>query len=206
MPNTIDVTERIANLIDPVLLDMGYERVRVLVNGSNRPVLQIMAERLDGRGMTVDDCADISRMLSPVLDVADPISSAYRLEVSSAGIDRPLTRLKDFQDWAGHEVRLEVRMPVKYRKRFAGILKGLSENGENVLVEGDFGLAELPWPLVQKARLVLTDALIADTIARQVAAGGASSGALAEGGDFFADDADSDDADSDDFQPTTVTQ
>jgi ribosome maturation factor RimP len=197
----MDVTERIANLIDPVLLDMGYERVRVLVNGSNRPVLQIMAERLDGRGMTVDDCADISRMLSPVLDVADPISSAYRLEVSSAGIDRPLTRLKDFQDWAGHEVRLEVRMPVKDRKRFAGILKGLSENGENVLVEGDFGLAELPWPLVQKARLVLTDALIADTIARQVAAGGASSGALAEGGDFFADD-----ADSDDFQPTTVTQ
>lgn len=202
----MDVTERIAHLIDPVLQDLGYERVRVLVNGSNRPVLQIMAERLDGRGMTVDDCADISRALSPVLDVADPISSAYRLEISSAGIDRPLTRLKDFRDWAGHEVRLEVRMPVKDRKRFAGILKGVSDDGEYVLVEADTGLAELPWPLVQKARLVLTDALIEDTLARQAAAGGASSGALAEGGDFFADDELSDDEAETETTSDTETQ
>lgn len=177
----MDLNEKIAGLIDPVLADLGYERVRVQLSGSNRPVLQIMAERADGRGMTVDDCADISRALSPVLDVADPISAAYRLEISSPGIDRPLTRVKDYQDWAGHEARLETKIPVNDRKRFSGILKGLSEDGANVGIEGDFGLAEIPVALVQKARLVLTDALIEDTLARQAAAGGTSSDAMAEG-------------------------
>lgn len=177
----VDLQDRVAQIIDPVLADLGYERVRIQFSGSARPVLQIMAERTDGRGMTVDDCADISRALSPVLDVADPISSAYRLEISSPGIDRPLTRGKDFSHWAGHEARLETKIPVNDRKRYSGVLKGLTDDAQHVVIEGDFGQAEIPLALVSKARLVLTDALIQDTLARQAAAGGTSSDAMAEG-------------------------
>jgi len=138
---------------------MGYEIVRVHLSGGQRPVLQVMAERADGAPMTVDDCADISRTVSALLDVEDPIQGAYSLEVSSPGIDRPLTRLKDFERYAGFEARVETRGPIDGRRRFRGVLKGVA--GETVRLEVEGGLAELPFDGILRAKLVLTDALIA---------------------------------------------
>ncbi len=139
---------------------MGYEIVRVQLSGGRRPVLQIMAERVDGAPMTVDDCADISRTVSALLDVEDPISGAYHLEVSSPGIDRPLTRLKDFERYAGFEARIETKALIDGRRRFKGVLKGTA--GETVRVEIEGGaLAELPFGGILRAKLVLSDALIA---------------------------------------------
>ncbi len=139
---------------------MGYEIVRVQLSGGRRPVLQVMAERVDGAAMTVDDCADISRTVSALLDVEDPISGAYHLEVSSPGIDRPLTRLKDFERYAGFEARIETKALIDGRRRFKGVLKGIA--GERVRVETEDGaVAELPFGGILRAKLVLTDALIA---------------------------------------------
>ena len=109
----MDLEERISVLVAPSLDAMGYELVRVLLQGRQRQVLQIMAERRDGRIMTVDDCADISRALSALLDVEDPIPSAYTLEISSPGIDRPLVRACDYVRYAGFEVKVETRLPSK---------------------------------------------------------------------------------------------
>ncbi len=139
---------------------MGYEIVRVQLSGGRRPVLQVMAERVDEASMTVDDCADISRTISALLDVEDPISGAYHLEVSSPGIDRPLTRLRDFERYAGFEARIETRALIDGRRRFKGVLKGVA--GETVRVEIEGGvLAEVPFGGILRAKLVLTDALIA---------------------------------------------
>ena len=107
---------------------MGYEVVRVQVTGGQHAVLQIMAERADGAPMTVEDCADLSRSISALLDVEDPIKNAYTLEVSSPGIDRPLTRLKDYERFAGFEAKLETRLAVDGRKRFKGMLKGVEDD------------------------------------------------------------------------------
>jgi ribosome maturation factor RimP len=154
----MDAAERLQNIITPTIEDLGFELVRVQLTGAQRPVLQVMADRADGAPMTVDDCADISRALSALLDVEDPIAGAYTLEVSSPGIDRPLTRLKDFERFAGNEARVETRLPVEGRKRFRGMLRGV-QDGKVVLdsAEGSFAL---PWGDVQRAKLVLTDALI----------------------------------------------
>src|ERR1700733_12733059 len=108
----MDLEHRIAEMIEPSLDGMGYELVRVLMQGRQNPVLQVMAERKDGAGMTVEDCADISRQISALLDVDDPIAGAYSLEVSSPGIDRPLTRPKDFEAYAGFEAKLETNEPL----------------------------------------------------------------------------------------------
>lgn len=154
--NTVQQIERI---LQPSLDAMGYEIVRVLVMGKHTPTLQIMAERKDGQTMTVEDCADISRQISAVLDVEDPISSAYTLEVSSPGIDRPLTRPKDFQRFAGYEARLETRQPIDGRRKFTGRLLGIE--GEVVKLKDQAGEVALPYALIQKARLVLNDELLA---------------------------------------------
>ncbi len=147
-------------IIAPTVAAMGYEIVRVQLSGGRRPVLQVMAERVDGAAMTVDDCADISRTVSALLDVEDPISGAYHLEVSSPGIDRPLTRLKDFERYAGFEARIETKALIDGRRRFKGVLKGIA--GERVRVETEDGaVAELPFGGILRAKLVLTDALIA---------------------------------------------
>lgn len=137
---------------------MGYEVVRVQISGGQRAVLQIMAERADGAPMTVEDCADISRSVSALLDVEDPIREAYTLEVSSPGIDRPLTRLKDFERFAGFEARLESRMAIDGRKRFKGMLKGVEDG--LVCIDTEQGPARLEFDNILRAKLVLTDELI----------------------------------------------
>lgn len=152
-------SERIAGLVEPSLQAMGYRLVRVLFTGGRRPTLQLMAERLDDAPMTVEDCADISRSVSAILDVADPVPVAYNLEVSSPGIDRPLVRREDYERFAGYEVKLEVGRPIEGRKRFRGRLLGLA--GDNVRVTLDEGAVELPLAEIVRAKLLLTDELIA---------------------------------------------
>ena len=171
------LAERIAKLVTPAIEAMGFELVRVQVSGSQRPTLQIMAEPANGRAMSVDDCAEISRAISAVLDVEDPIAGAYSLEVSSPGIDRPLTRAKDYERFLGHEAKVETRELVDGRRRFRGVLKGL--DGDRVLVEvpRDQGGPEVTLPIGQiaEARLVLTDELIRDTLRRAKKAAAARS-------------------------------
>lgn len=158
--------ERIEGIVFPTLESMGYELVRVMLSGKQRPTLQVMAERKDGAAMTVEDCADISRALSAVLDVDDPIASAYTLEVSSPGIDRPLTRPADFARFAGFEARVETSQPVEGRKRFKGRILGIDEAGIIRLAAEDAEFV-VPFADIQKAKLVLTDDLIAATISAQ---------------------------------------
>jgi len=150
---------QVEGLIGPSLADMGYEIVRVQFSGDRRAKLQVMVERTDGKGMTVDDCAGVSRAVEAILDVADPIAGAYNLEVSSPGIDRPLTRLQDFDRFAGFDARVEMRMPVEGRRRFRGRLLG--RDGELVRLVTDSGEVALPFSDLAKAKLVLTDDLVA---------------------------------------------
>ncbi len=149
----------IEGLITPALADKGYDIVRVQLSGDRRAKLQIMIERRDGGGMTVDDCAGVSRAVEALLDVRDPIASTYILEVSSPGIDRPLTRLRDFERFAGFDARVELRAPIKGRRRFRGRLLGL--DGERVRMATERGEVALPYLEVTKAKLVLTDELMA---------------------------------------------
>jgi ribosome maturation factor RimP len=155
---TIDTNE-IARVIEPSLDAMGYRLVRVMLTGLRRPTLQVMAERRDDQPMTVDDCADISRSVSALLDVADPIAGAYMLEVSSPGLDRPLVRPEDYDRFAGFEARIELSVPQDGRKRFKGRLLG--RDGEAVRLVGDGGEVRLPLAAIARAKLVLTDDLLA---------------------------------------------
>ena len=155
------VEERIAERIGPALEDMGFALVRVRLTSGQRLTLQVMADRLDGAPITVDECADISRAISAILDVEDPIDDAYRLEVSSPGIDRPLTRERDFERFAGHQVRIELQRLIDGRRRFRGTLGGIADG--LVTVETDNGRVEIPFAEIRDSRLVLTDALIEET-------------------------------------------
>ncbi len=151
---------RVEELIAPMIEDMGYDIVRVqLGGGDRRRVLQIMAERRDGEAMTVEDCADISRGAAAILDVEDPITEAYELEVSSPGLDRPLTRLSDFARFAGFEAKVETSMPRDGRRRFSGRLLGVEGVSVKLTVDGEDVV--LPFEDIAKAKLVLTDELIA---------------------------------------------
>lgn len=160
------VTDRVAELITPTLESMGYELVRVhLSGGRNNQTLQIMAERQDGKAVTVDDCETISHTVSAQLDVADPISSAYSLEVSSPGIDRPLTRLKDYQRFAGFEAKVQLVQPRDGRRNFRGILRGVE--GKDIAIEivpekkgENAAKVTLPFETIDQAKLVMTDALL----------------------------------------------
>ena len=153
---------RIAHIVEPVVADLGYELVRVKVSSVNGMTVQIMAERPDGT-MTVEGCEEISRNISPALDVADPINREYHLEVSSPGIDRPLTRAKDFAFWAGHEAKVEMEPALNGRKRFRGVLLGVRDDAAGIrLTDAPAESAEFWLPLddIGEAKLVLTDALI----------------------------------------------
>lgn len=168
------VAARVAAIAAGVLGALGYRLVRVKVTNRDGGTVQIMAERPDGT-MSIDDCEAASRALSPVLDVEDPISSAYRLEMSSPGIDRPLVRLSDFVRWAGHEVKVEMSVAVDRRKRFRGILIG-AEGDVAVLRRTDAradeeATVQLPLADIHDARLVLTDALIRQALTAAKAAG-----------------------------------
>jgi ribosome maturation factor RimP len=155
--------ETVARLIGPEVEALGYELVRVaMIGGTSDPTLQVMAERPDTRQLGLSDCEKISRRLSEVLDLADPIDGAYRLEVSSPGIDRPLTRLKDYRDWAGHEARIGLAEPKGARKQYSGTLDGL--HGETVKLLGKDGQTyEIAFSDIGSAKLLLTDKLIKAT-------------------------------------------
>ena len=154
-------TNRIAQAIEPPLAAMGYRLVRVVITSGRRATLQVMAERLDDRPMTVEDCAQISHSVSALLDVADPIDGDYMIEISSPGIDRPLVRAEDYDRFRGHEAKIELSRPRDGRKRFRGRLLGMS--GTNVLLATEIGETELPLDAVARAKLVLTDDLLAPT-------------------------------------------
>lgn len=141
---------------------MGYELVRIVVLGRDRPTVQVMADRADGSQITVADCEIISRQLSAVLDVEDPIPGAWSLEISSAGIDRPLTRAKDWNRFAGHLARAETSVPIEGRKRFSGIALGADNTGARLRLD-DGNEIVLPLSTIRRAKLVLTDALIEAT-------------------------------------------
>ena len=163
----MDLAKRIQKIITPAILDLGFEIVRVAVVGTQSPHLQIMAERKDGSCVDVEDCASISRAVSALLDVEDPIKEAFNLEVSSPGIDRPLTRFKDFAAWAGFDARIEMAVPVADRRRFTGRLMGVGEN-ETILIEVEGGEQfVLPFVDLQRAKLLLTDELIAAATTEQ---------------------------------------
>lgn len=155
----MDLAARIDELIRPTVEDMGFDVVRVQLSGSKRLRLQVMVERLDGQGMTVDDCAEVSRAVSAVLDVDDPINGAYTLEVSSPGIDRPLVRLDDFERFAGFEAKVELSRLIDGRRRFQGRLMGVEDGVVRLDVEGT--QVDLPFDDIQRAKLLLTDDLIA---------------------------------------------
>jgi ribosome maturation factor RimP len=159
---------QLAAIAEPVLTDLGFRLVRVVLSGRNGTTVQIMAERPDGT-ISVKECADISRRLSPVLDAHDPIQGQYTLELSSPGIDRPLVRPSDFEDWAGYEAKIEMKELIAGRKRFRGMLEGVE--GEEVRIEVELDqlgrqVIGLPIRLVAEARLVLTDELIREALRR----------------------------------------
>jgi ribosome maturation factor RimP len=172
----------IAALVEPVLEDMGFRLVRVVMSRRDGGTIQIMADKAGGT-INVDDCASISRRLSPLLDAHDPIEGRYFLEVSSPGIDRILVRPSDFEDWAGFETKVELKELIDGRRRFRGILEGY-ENGEMLLQvrldeESEPQTIGLPVDLIHDAKLVLTDELIRASLARAKAAG-----KWAEGGEI----------------------
>ncbi len=163
------VAARVAAIIEPAIVDLGYRLVRVRVTGQNGCTVQIMAERPDGT-MNVEGCEEISQAVSPALDVDDPVQTAYHLEVSSPGIDRPLVRASDFERWAGHLTKIDTSEPVAGRKRFRGILRGAA--GQDALLTRDDAKSEeerdvaIPMRAIAEARLVLTDALITEALRR----------------------------------------
>lgn len=155
----MDRTRQIEDLIVPSLRDLGYELVRVMLRGRERPTLEVMAERLDRAPMTVDDCAEISRAVSALLDVEDPLPGSYVLEVTSPGLDRPLVKPDDYVRFAGLEARIETVAPIDGRRRFKGRLAGLE--GDAVRLDAGGTPVALPLSAIRKAKLVLTDELIA---------------------------------------------
>jgi ribosome maturation factor RimP len=163
------VDARVASIIQPVLRAIGFRLVRVRLSGQNGLTLQIMAEREDGT-MTVEDCEEVSRAVSPALDVDDPIDKAYHLEVSSPGIDRPLVRKSDFATWTGHLVKMETSILVADRKRFRGKIASADEDG--VVIErdqaayGEEPSVRVPFEAIAEARLILTDDLIRDALSK----------------------------------------
>ncbi|KRD72942.1 MULTISPECIES: ribosome maturation factor RimP [Sinorhizobium/Ensifer group] len=159
--------QRIADIIEPVIVPMGYRLVRVRMSGQNGLTLQIMAERNDGT-MTVEDCEEISKAISPVLDVEDPIDKAYHLEVSSAGIDRPMVRKSDFFRWQGHLLKCETSVLVDGRKRFRGKIVSVDDDGFRLERDqpayGEEPVVVIPFTTLAEARLILTDDLIRDAL------------------------------------------
>jgi ribosome maturation factor RimP len=164
---------RVASIAEPVIESLGYRLVRVKVSSAEGATVQIMAERPDG-SMTVEDCETISRALSPVLDANDPMEKAYRLEISSPGIDRPLVRKSDFDRYFGHLVKIEMELPFNGRKRFRGHLSGTADNAARLtrdeVPEGEEADVLLPIEDMSDAKLVLTDDLVTQALRREKAA------------------------------------
>jgi len=163
------LSARVAGIVEPVIEGLGYRLVRVRVSGADGCTVQVMAEKPDGT-MLVEDCEAVSRALSPAFDAADPIDRAYRLEISSPGIDRPLVRRSDFERYAGHVVKIEMAVPIDGRKRFRGVLLGVQ--GETARIGAEDGKAVeppeflLPIDDMAEAKLVLTEALVTEALRR----------------------------------------
>lgn len=168
------LTARVSGIAEPVIEQLGYRLVRIKVSATDGATIQIMAERPDG-SMTVEDCETISRALSPVFDVNEPMDGAYRLEISSPGIDRPLVRKSDFERFTGHLVKIEMEVPFAGRKRFRGILSGVEDEKAKVKLDPATEGAEaaevtLPIPDMSEAKLVLTDELVTQALRAEKAA------------------------------------
>ena len=160
------VDQRIAEIIEPIIVGMGFRLVRVRLMNQNGLTLQIMAERNDGT-MTVQDCEALSQAISPALDVDDPVEKAYHLEMSSPGIDRPMVRKSDFTNWLGHIVKLETSILVDNRKRFKGKIVEVDADGFTIERDAAYGeepRVTIPFSTLADARLVLTDDLIRDAL------------------------------------------
>jgi len=155
------IDKRMASIVQPVIEDLGYELVRIRLMSGKSTTLQIMAERPEG-GIEVDDCSKISTEISAILDVEDPIEAEYALEVSSPGIDRPLTRLKDFAAWEGFEAKIETTELIDGQRRFKGMLRGVE--GNEVLIEIQQGTIGLEFEWLSDAKLVLSDELVAASL------------------------------------------
>ncbi|MCC5957040.1 MAG: ribosome maturation factor RimP [Natronohydrobacter sp.] len=166
------IDQRLAEIVGPVIEGLGFELVRLRLMAGKTRTLQIMADRPEG-GIEVQDCADISTAVSAVLDVDDPLEDAYTLEVSSPGIDRPLTRLKDFITWEGYEARIETSELIDGRRRFKGVLAGVEENEVLIEIEeSDESLTiGLQFDWLSDAKLILTDDLIAEMLRARKASG-----------------------------------
>jgi ribosome maturation factor RimP len=198
------IDRRLADIVTPVIEGMGFELVRLRLMSGKTRLLQIMADRPEG-GIDVNDCGEISIAVSAVLDVEDPIVEAYTLEVSSPGVDRPLTRLKDFDMWADYEARLETEELIDGRRRFKGILRGTED--DEVLIEieegGEAITIGLKFAWLTEAKLILTDELITEMLRQRKAAGNAPDGDIDETMfDEIETDDDEDDTDGAAHPPT----
>ncbi len=154
----LGVLAEVQDILAPMLTDLGFSLVRLQLNGQKNPTLQIMAEPSDGSTMTVEHCGDISTEASALLDVEDPIQPAYTLEVSSPGLDRPLTRPRDFSLWQGYEARIEARVMIEGRKRFTGLLAGW--HGDSVQLDCEEGLYQIALTDISRAKLLLSERLV----------------------------------------------
>jgi ribosome maturation factor RimP len=163
---TTPFEDKLLAIIEPATRDLGYEIVRIRLIGSRSKTLQIMAERPDGK-MASLDCEKLSRGLSPLLEAEDPIDSEYALEVSSPGIDRPLTRLIDFDRWVGWQAKLELDRSIEGQRRFAGELAGTEDQNVCINLEGEEDTALIPFEWLSNARLILTDDLIRESLRRR---------------------------------------
>lgn len=167
------IDARVAAIVEPVLVSIGFRLVRAHLSGQNGLTLQIMAERNDG-SMTVEDCEEVSRALSPVLDVEDPIDKAYHLEISSPGIDRPLVRRSDFERWEGSLARCDTSVLINGRKRYRGFIRNVTDTGFSIErdqpVYGEENVAEIPFSALSEAKLILTDDLIRESLRADKAA------------------------------------
>jgi ribosome maturation factor RimP len=185
------IAARVAAISEPVLAGIGYRLVRVKISGLDGCTVQVMAERPDGT-MTVEDCEAVSRALSPVLDVADPIDRPYRLEVSSPGMDRPLVRRSDFVRFAGHRIKVEMATAINGRRRFRGVMLGMEDDAARIrrddAVPGEADEVLLPIEEMAEAKLVLTDELIAESLRRGKAAERAARRQRAQNRDRGAED------------------
>ena len=165
---TNPVEERVIALIEPTAAGLGYRIVRVRLSGNRRKRLQIMAERVSDGQMGIDDCGRLSRALSPVFDLEDPVQGEYDLEISSPGIDRPLMRIEDFERFIGFDAKLETAVPINNQRRWKGVIKAV--NGDDITLATEHGEAKLKFSALSDARLVLTDKLIEDDLKRAKAA------------------------------------
>jgi ribosome maturation factor RimP len=164
------IEDRVAELITPSIEDMGYDLVRVQYRGQTRKTLQVMAERKDLQPMTVNDCEALSNTISALMDVADPITERYALEVSSPGIDRPLMRLNDFERFKGFTARVDLQDLYEGRRHLEGIIIGISGEDVNILLDKEKLEFTFPFYMMQKAKLLLTDELITHSLREQEAA------------------------------------